>query len=99
MKYKVIKTDLRLNGKHVSENSVIELSSADYQKHKKDLAPFLFPFFDDALVDTLFAPSDSSAVDSRIQLDDPFTNDEPLSKPIIKESTRKRLSNKRNKKT
>ncbi|MBU1678136.1 MAG: hypothetical protein KKD86_04685, partial [Bacteroidetes bacterium] len=103
--YKVIKTDLRLNGKHVSENSGIELSSADYQKHKKDLAPFLIPFFDDTDTEFTLRPFDGTViVDNSVQQINNSTNpqspvsvDEPSTKQLNK-STNKRSPNKRSKK-
>jgi len=47
MTFKIINTDIFLNGKYLPENSVVELTDEQYQKEKKFFGNFLIPFFDD----------------------------------------------------
>jgi len=53
MKYKIINTDITLNGKIIKENSVIELSEAEYDKEKKYFGDYLVPFFDDTNTESI----------------------------------------------
>lgn len=47
MLFRIINTDLILNGKFLKENSVIEMTDQEFQKEKKYFGNYLVPFFDD----------------------------------------------------
>lgn len=47
MLFRIINTDLILNGKILKENSVIEMTVQEFQKEKKYFGNYLMPFFDD----------------------------------------------------
>lgn len=47
MLFRIINTDLILNGKFLKENSVIEMTDQEFQKEKKYFGNYLIPFFDD----------------------------------------------------
>jgi hypothetical protein len=47
MLFRIINTDLILNGKILKENSVIEMTDQEFQKEKKYFGNYLMPFFDD----------------------------------------------------
>jgi hypothetical protein len=47
MLFRIINTDIILNGKFLKENSVIEMTDQEFQKEKKYFGNYLIPFFDD----------------------------------------------------
>jgi hypothetical protein len=47
MLFRIINTDIILNGKFLKENSVIEMTDQEFQKEKKYFGNYLVPFFDD----------------------------------------------------